>query len=161
MASGPVDGTEEAFRLIRGSSMNRSVQWLNRAVWVGALINIFGMALPFIFAPQWYLDRLGLPGGGASVIWMRQAGFLLLFISILYVRGGREPRRYHLNAMFAVFVRMVIGSYWFWLVYVEGQTRVFLVFGIIDWAYGVFTGILLWQVLKKQEGSPSLWREEA
>jgi hypothetical protein len=141
--------------------MNRSVKWFNHAVFIGALINIFGMALPFIVAPQWYLDRLGLPGGGGSVIWMRQAGFLLLFISILYVRGGRDPRRYRLNAAFAVLVRMVIGSYWFWLVYVEGQTRVFLVFGIFDCAYGVFTGILLWLVLKSQAGSPSLWREEA
>jgi hypothetical protein len=134
--------------------MNRSVKWFNHAVFVGALINILGMALPFIVAPQWYLDRLGLPGGGASVLWMRQAGLLLLCISILYVRGGRDPQRYRLNAMFAVFVRMVIGSYWFWLVYGAGQTRVFVVFGIVDWAYAVFTGILLWLVLRPQARTP-------
>jgi hypothetical protein len=55
------------------------------------------MALPFIFAPQWYLDWFGLPGGGGSVIWMRQAGLLLFFISLLYVAGGREPIRYSLR----------------------------------------------------------------
>jgi hypothetical protein len=123
--------------------MNRHVQWFSRAVLVGALINIFGMALPFIFAPQWYLDWLGLPGGGGSVIWMRQAGLLLFFISILYVPGGSDPLRYSWNAKFAVLVRMVIGIYWLWLVYGEGQSRTFLGFGILDCAYAAFTGILL------------------
>ena len=131
--------------------MNRYVKWFNRAVFVGVLINIFGMALPFIFAPQWYLDWFGLPGGGGSVIWMRQAGLLLFFISILYVLGGSDPLRYSLNAKFAVLVRMVIGIYWLWLVYVEGQTRAFLIFGILDCVYAAFNGILLWQVLKKNE----------
>jgi hypothetical protein len=115
MASGRADGTAGAFRLSRGASMHRAVKWFKHAVLVGALINILGMALPFLVAPQWYLDRLGLPGGGASVLWMRQAGLLLLCISILYVKGGRDPQRYRWNAMFAVVVRMVIGSYWFWL----------------------------------------------
>jgi hypothetical protein len=130
--------------------MNRYVTWFNRAVFIGVLINIFGMALPFIVAPQWYLDGLGLPGGGGSVIWMRQAGLLLLFISILYIPGGSDPLRYSLNATFAVLVRMVIGLYWLWLVYGEGQTRAFLWFGILDCAYAAFNGILLWQVLKKR-----------
>jgi type IV secretory pathway TrbD component len=115
------------------------------------LINIFGMALPFIFAPQWYLDLFGLPGGGGSVIWMRQAGLLLFLISILYVSGGRDPIRYSLNAKFAVLVRMTIGSYWLWLVFVEGQTRSFLIFGIVDWVYAIFNGILLWLVIKNTE----------
>jgi hypothetical protein len=131
--------------------MNRYVQWFNRAVFIGVLINIFGMALPFIVAPQWYLDWLDLPGGGGSVIWMRQAGLLLLFISILYIPGGSDPLRYRLNATFAVLVRMVIGIYWLWLVYGEGQTRAFLGFGILDCAYAAFNGVLLWQVLKKSE----------
>jgi len=131
--------------------MNRYVTWFNRAVLVGVVINIFGMALPFIFAPQWYLDWLGLPGGGGSVIWMRQAGLLLLFVSILYVPGGSDPFRYRWNAKFAVLVRMAIGLYWLWLVYVEGQTRAFLRFGILDCTYAAFNGILLWQVLRKRE----------
>ena len=136
--------------------MNRYVKWFNRAVFVGVLVNIFGMALPFIFAPQWYLDLFGLPGGGASVIWMRQAGLLLFFISILYVVGGRDPLRYSLNAKFAVLVRMVIGSYWLWLVFVEGQTRAFLPIGIFDCAYAAFNGVLLWQVLKRKNDPESL-----
>ncbi len=131
--------------------MNKYVKWFNRAVFVGVLVNIFGMALPFIFAPQWYLDLFGLPGGGASVIWMRQAGLLLFFISILYVAGGRDPLRYSLNAKFSVLVRMAIGSYWLWLVFVEGQTRAFLPIGIFDCSYAAFNGLLLWLVLKHKE----------
>ncbi len=133
--------------------MNKFVKWFNIAIFIGVLINILGMALPFIFAPQWYLDWFGLPGGGGSVIWMRQAGLLLFFISILYLPGGRDPMRYSLNAKFAVLVRMVIGSYWLWLVFVEGQTRAFLIFGILDCVYAVFNGILLWLIIKNAEFS--------
>jgi hypothetical protein len=131
--------------------MNKFVKWLNIATLIGVLINIFGMALPFIFTPQWYLDFFGLPDGGGSVIWMRQAGLLLFFISILYLPGGRDPIRYSLNAKFAVLVRMTIGSYWLWLVFVEGQTRSFLTFGIFDCSYAIFNGILLWLTLKNSE----------
>ena len=133
--------------------MNKFVKWFNIAIFIGVLINILGMALPFIFAPQWYLDWFGLPGGGGSVIWMRQAGLLLFFISILYLPGGRDPMRYSLNAKFAVLVRMVIGSYWLWLVFVEGQTRAFLIFGIFDCVYALFNGILLWLIIKNPEFS--------
>src|SRR4051812_46760991 len=96
-------------------------------VLIGALINIFGMGLPFIFAPQWYLDIFGLPGGGGSLVWMRQAGFLLTFISTLYIFGGDQPNVYRWNAFFAVFVRMIIGLYWFWLVLFDGQPHGFLI----------------------------------
>lgn len=53
--------------------MSKCVAWFHRVTFVGVLINIFGMALPFILRPQWYLDLFELPGGGGSVIWMRQA----------------------------------------------------------------------------------------
>jgi len=124
--------------------MNKYAAWLHRVTFVGVLINIIGMALPFIFAPQWYLDFFGLPGGGGSIVWMRQAGLLLLFISILYVPGGRDPVRYRLNAYFAVTVRMAIGLYWLFLVVVEGRTRGFLPFGFLDCGYAILNGILLW-----------------
>jgi hypothetical protein len=131
--------------------MSRDVKWFHRVVFVGVLINIFGMALPFIFAPQWYLDWFGLPGGGGSIIWMRQAGLLLFFISILYIPGGCDPLHYRWNAKCAVLVRMMIGLYWLWLVYVEGRPRAFLGFGILDCGYAVFNGMLLLRVLKKKE----------
>lgn len=131
--------------------MNKFVKWFNTATFIGVLINIFGMALPFIFAPQWYLDWFGLPGGGGSIIWMRQAGLLLFFISLLYVAGGRDPIRYRLNAKFTILVRTAIGSYWLWLVFFEGQTHSFLIFGIIDCLYAVFNGILLWLTTKDAE----------
>lgn len=130
--------------------MNSYVKWLGRVVFVGVLINIVGMALPFIFAPQWYLDFFGLPGGGGSVIWMRQAGLLLLFISILYIPGGCDPIRYSLNAKLGVAVRMVIGLYWLYLVYVEGHTRAFIQFGILDTGYAGLNGILLWKALRNR-----------
>jgi len=141
--------------------MNRYIAWFHRVTFVGVLINIFGMALPFIFRPQWYLDLFELPGGGGSIIWMRQAGLLLLFISILYAAGARDPLRYSWNAKFAVWVRMTIGLYWLWLVYVEGRTRAFIPFGLLDCGFAVINGILLWLALRhvqqeRQSGSPGM-----
>jgi hypothetical protein len=137
------------------SVMSKCVAWFHRVTFVGVLINVFGMALPFIFRPQWYLDLFELPGGGGSVIWMRQAGLLLLFISILYAFGGRDPVRYSWNAKFAVGVRMVIGLYWLWLVYVEGYTHAFLPFGLLDCGYAVINGFVLWVVLRQARLEPS------
>lgn len=128
--------------------MTGARRWLHNVTFIGALINIFGMALPFIFAPQWYLDFFGLPGRGASTVWMRQAGLLLLFISILYVPGGRDPFRYKLNAIFAIVVRTTIGLYWFYLPLVEGYTWGFIPFGVLDVVYALFNGFFLWRVLK-------------
>ena len=131
--------------------MKKFIKWFKIVTFIGVLINILGMALPFILAPQWYLDFFGLPGGGGSVIWMRQAGLLLFFISLLYLSGGSDPIRYSLNAKFAVLVRMTIGSYWLWLVFVESQTRSFLIFGAIDCIYAIFNGIVLWLTTKESE----------
>jgi hypothetical protein len=128
--------------------MNKYATWFSHAVLVGVLVNIFGMALPFIFTPQWYLDSFGLPGGGASVLWMRQAGLLLCLVSLLYVPGGRDPVRYRLNATFATVGRMTIGLYWLYLVYVEGQTRAYLSFGFFDTIYAAFNALLLSKALK-------------
>src|SRR5437660_3007297 len=110
--------------------MSKYRRWFNVAIAIGVVANIVAMALPFIFAPQWYLDYFGLPGGGASILWMRQAGLLLMFISLLYLPGGRDPFRYTMNAYFAVIVRMSIGLYWFWLVFCLEQKRNFLKLGI-------------------------------
>ena len=128
--------------------MNDYRKWFYWVTVIGVAINIFGMAIPFIFAPQLYLDHFVLPGGGGSVIWMRQAGLLLLFVSLLYVPGGYDPFRYYWNAWFAVIVRMSIGLYWLWLVVADGQTRSFIKFGVLDVTYAIFNGLLLWQVLK-------------
>lgn len=124
--------------------MNNRVRILGWAVLIGVLINILGMAIPFIFCPQWYLDKFGLPGEGGSIIWMRQAGLLLLYISILYIPGGFDPVRYRMNAIFSVLVRFSIGSYWLYLVFVEHRTRSFIKFGVLDCTYAIFNGVLLW-----------------
>lgn len=141
--------------------MNPYLKWFNPVVFVGALINILGMALPFIFATQAYLNWLGLPGGGGSVIWMRQAGILLFFISILYIPGGIDPIRYALNAKFAVAGRMTIGLYWFWLVFMEGQTKAFLMFGSLDVIYAAFQWFLLWKLIAAEEHYNSPLHEAA
>jgi hypothetical protein len=131
--------------------MNTYAKWFHRLVVIGVWINILGMALPFIFAAQFMLDWLGLPGGGGSVVWMRQAGLLLFYISLLYLPGGKDPLRFSMNAKFAVLVRLTIGLYWFYLVLVEGRTLSFLFFGGLDVPLALVQGFLLWQVLKQKE----------
>ncbi|HEV7401321.1 MAG TPA: hypothetical protein VGO11_00270 [Chthoniobacteraceae bacterium] len=128
--------------------------WLRyhgHVVLVGALINIFGMGLPFIFAPQWFLDTFHLPGRGGSIVWMRQAGLLLSFISTLYIFGGYHLKEYFWNAVFAVGVRMTIGLYWFWLVFFDNRVHSFLIFGTLDVVYGILNAVFLVKAIKALE----------
>ncbi|HZT43936.1 MAG TPA: hypothetical protein VFA07_17350 [Chthonomonadaceae bacterium] len=131
--------------------MNSYVKWFAPVVLIGVLINILGMALPFVFTPTWFLAFFSVPGGGGSIIWMRQAGILLFFISILYVPGGINPFRYRLNAQFAVAARMTIGLYWLWLVFLDGQPHSFLIFGALDCIYATIQWVLLWLIFKEEE----------
>jgi hypothetical protein len=64
--------------------------------------------------------------------------------------GGSDPVRYSLNAKFGVLVRMMIGIYWLWLVYVEGQSCAFVKFGVLDCGYAALSGLLLWRALGKK-----------
>ncbi len=128
--------------------MSNRIRILGWVVLIGVAINIIGMALPFIFMPQWYLDKFGLPGEGASTLWMRQAGLLLLYISILYIPGGFDPVRYRMNAIFAILVRFSIGCYWLYLVFVEGRTRSFIKFGLLDTIYAVVNAIVMWWAMR-------------
>jgi hypothetical protein len=136
--------------------MSRHLKWFNWVTQIGVLINILGMALPFIFSPQWYLDFFGLPGGGGSHIWMRQAGLLLFLVSLLYAPGGWDPARYRINAWFAILGRTTIGLYWFYLVYVEQLTRSYLNFAYLDCCYAAFNAIFLWKVLQGSASTPAL-----
>ena len=131
--------------------MSTYAKWFNRLVIIGVLINILGMALPFIFAAQFMIDWLGLPGGGGSVVWMRQAGLLLFYASLLYLPGGRDFVRYDWNAKFAVLVRLTIGLYWFYLVFVEGRTYSFLIFGGLDVPLALIQGYILWRALQEKK----------
>ncbi|HEX3582448.1 MAG TPA: hypothetical protein VH087_11850 [Thermoanaerobaculia bacterium] len=129
--------------------MNNRIRILGWVVLIGVAINIIGMAIPFIFAPQWYLDKFGLPGEGGSIVWMRQAGLLLLYISILYVPGGFDPVRYRMNAVFAILVRFTIGCYWLYLVFAEGRTRSFIKFGLMDTIYAAVNAIvMMWWAMR-------------
>jgi hypothetical protein len=112
-------------------------------VTVGVAINVFGMALPFTVLPLWTMEHFGLPSGGGSIVWMRQAGLLLLFISLLYIPGGLDPKRYKANAWFAVITRMVIGFYWLYLVGVENRTSTFIPIGVLDCSYALLNGFIL------------------
>jgi hypothetical protein len=129
--------------------MNSRYRILFNVVLIGVLINILGMALPFIFAPQWTLDIVGLPGGGASTLWMRQAGLLLLFISLLYLPGGMNPVQYSWNAYFGVIVRMTIGIYWLVLFFYKRESSSFLPIGLLDCSYAIFNAFVLKWSLKK------------
>lgn len=114
---------------------------------IGVAINILGMALPFALVPQWTMDQFGLPTGGGSIVWMRQAGLLLFFISLLYLPGGFDPIGYTRNAWFAVITRMTIGLYWLFLVFVEHRTTVFIPIGLLDCSLAILNGIVLFKAL--------------
>jgi hypothetical protein len=99
------------------------------------------------------MEHFGLPSGGGSIVWMRQAGLLLLFISLLYIPGGIDPKRYKVNAWFAVITRLVIGLYWLYLVGVENRTSTFIAIGLLDCCYAILNGFVLLSVTRKDAQS--------
>ena len=129
--------------------MNHYVKWFCPIVWLGILGN-FGFALPAILFPQWLLSAVGLPASYQSV-WLGDAGLLLFFLSILYFPAGLDPMRYKLNAIVLVVARFVFAVFWLWPVFFANAPRAYLIFGLIDLAFGIAQGILLLLVLREEK----------
>ena len=109
---------------------NPHVRWFKLAMYLGILANLL-FALPAIFAPYWLLRLFGLPWT-KDVIWLRDAGGLLFFLSLMYLGAAREPFRYRLNARLAVLGRIAFAAFWFWMVFYADLPRAFLALGIGD-----------------------------
>ena len=101
---------------------------------LGIIANLH-FAIPALCAPHWFLKVLRLPRS-QEVIWLRNAGGLLAFLSFMYCGAAHDPLRYRLNARLAIGARMAFAAFWFWMVVVAKQPRSLLSLAIADAMFG-------------------------
>ena len=75
-------------------------RWLKRVIWLGIFDNL-ALALPTLAAPDFMIDRVGLPTA-TPVLWPRFAGLLLIIHSVFYTPAATDLDRYRIVAWFAV-----------------------------------------------------------
>jgi hypothetical protein len=114
---------------------NPFVRWFRLAVWLGVLGNLI-FAIPAVFFPGWLLSALCLPPVYPT-IWLRDAGGLLFFLTLLYIPAATDPFRYNCNAMIAVGARLTFGLFWFWAVCFAGYPTEFLTLAWVDFVVGM------------------------
>jgi hypothetical protein len=75
-------------------------RWFRRVMWLGILANL-ALALPTIAAPDFMIDRVGLPTA-TPVLWVRFSGLLLVILSVFYTPAATDIDRYRIVAWFAI-----------------------------------------------------------
>ena len=120
-------------------------KWFRRVTWVGILANL-ALALPTIAAPDFVIERAGLPTATPD-LWPRFAGLLLILLSVFYMPAATNPDRYRANAWMAVASRLV-GVVFFTF---EPAYRMFALF---DGVFFVPEFILLWLATRREPKDP-------
>ena len=75
-------------------------RWLKRVIWLGIFANL-ALALPTLAAPDFVMDRVGLPTA-TPLLWPRFAGLLLIILSVFYTPAATDLDRYRIVAWFAI-----------------------------------------------------------
>lgn len=119
---------------------NPFLPWFQLTMWLGILGNLV-FAVPAIFNPYGLLACLSLPPTHPT-IWLRDAGGLLFFLTLMYIPAARDPFRYKFNAAVAVIGRLLFAVFWFWMVLFAGYPREFLTLGVGDLVVGLLQAAL-------------------
>lgn len=139
-----------------GNSPNPFQPWFRLAMWLGILGNL-AFALPAFFAPYRLLEWLSLPQAHPT-IWLRDAGGLLFFLSLMYIPAAENPFRYQFNAALAVIGRLAYALFWFWIVLFADEARGFLTLGIGDLAIGAVQVVLYLLMIRHESLRPDVPR---
>jgi len=84
-------------------------RWLKRVIWLGIFANL-ALALPTLAAPDFMMDRVGLPTA-TPLLWPRFAGLLLIILSVFYTPAATDLDRYRIVAWFAIASRAAGGLF--------------------------------------------------
>ena len=125
---------------------NSYAKWYGRIVWLGIALNMIFVIGSFFF-PFDFLELLNIPA--PSAIWIRTAGMLLCIISIFYIPGALDPMRYRWPAILAIFPSRAFGSTFFLTeVLVFDAPIGFLSIALVDLAFGLVEGVLLYKAFR-------------
>lgn len=89
-------------------------KWFGLALWLGILVNGL-LAVPGIFWPNATLGLAGLTPDLEHPVWPAFASLLLVLLSVFYIPGAIDPRRYKATAILSVLARMAGVIFFFWL----------------------------------------------
>jgi hypothetical protein len=134
---------------------NRYARAFQAVVALGILVNV-AMAIPSIISPRWTLAALSLPPilSFKADVWMRNAGALLLALSIMYVPAAVNPSHHRFNASVAVIARLGFGLLWFWLVTFADYPAAFLGLAYVDGSLGAVQALLYVAFLRREYVQP-------
>jgi hypothetical protein len=79
--------------------------WFSRAMWLGILANCL-LAIPGIFWPNAALQLLGQTPDLEHPVWPAFASLLLVLLSLFYIPGALDLRRYKATAILSVLARL-------------------------------------------------------
>lgn len=132
--------------------MNSYTKWFSIVVWIGILVNTL-FWVPALFSPSSISQMLDMPPNLYNV-WLRDAGMLLLALSLFNVAVARAPHKYQLFAWLVVVARVMGAAMWLeiWLFDVLDSApapEVFMTFFIGDFSFAIIKGVLLYLGLRK------------
>jgi hypothetical protein len=133
--------------------------WFGRAVWLGILVNL-SFAVPALFTPRAFAAVLGLGGlAPEAAVWLRNAGMLLVVLSVFHAAVARDPLGAVPFARRVVVGRLVAAAFWLWLVWGLGLPGVLWGFFAADLALGLVCAALLFGALAVEPPpEPKPWR---
>ena len=120
--------------------------------WLGVLAN-FTFSVVAWFAPGTLFQLLGVEAP-VDQVWLKDAGLLLVFLSLMYLPAGANPEVFRWNAVVGVAARLVFAGFWFCLVLYCNYSRGFLILAFTDLGFGLLQGWLLSKVNRKLDGLP-------
>lgn len=91
--------------------MNSYLSWFQRLTWVGVLVNL-GFIGPALFAPDLLEMLLGPGSTELSLVWVANAGCLLLLASLFYLPAAYDPLGLPTYAWLAVVGRGSAALFW-------------------------------------------------
>lgn len=124
-------------------------RWFRMAVWLGVAVNLV-LAVPGIFWPNATLalahQRLALE----TPVWPAFASLLLALLSIFYIPGAIDPRRYRATAILSVVARLA------GVVFFLGLWRnLYPMFGYLDLFFLILQTPLLVFMIKSDRRRPT------
>jgi hypothetical protein len=118
--------------------------WFGRAMWLGILAD-WVLGIPGIFWPNATLELARQAPDLEHPVWPAFASLLLVLLSLFYIPGAVDLRRYKATAILSVLARPpgVIFFLWLW-------PNLYPAFGYLDLALTLIQAPLLYLALRQQ-----------
>lgn len=118
--------------------------WFGRAIWLGVLVNGL-LAIPGIFWPNATLAMAGQVPDLEHPDWPAFASLLLVLLSLFYIPGALDLRRYRATAILSVLARLAGVVFFLGL-----WPGLYPAFGYLDLTFLIIQAPLLYLALRQQ-----------